>query len=100
MLTRVNRYLHHRRVLGFRLVTEGRTLRNFARFADRTGRHRVLANELAIRWAASPKGHDRFYYARRLDVVRVFAKYLSIFEPATQIPQRHVFGSAHRRPEP
>ncbi len=100
MLTQVNRYLHDRRVLGFRLVTEGRTLRNFARFADRSGRYGVLTNELAIRWAASPKGHDRFYYARRLEVVRVFAKYLSIFEPGTQIPPRYVFGSARRRPEP
>jgi hypothetical protein len=62
MLTQVNRYLQHRRVLGFRLVTEGRRLRNFARFADRSGRHGVLTNELAIRWAAAPKGHDRFYY--------------------------------------
>jgi integrase len=100
MLSRVRSYLKHRRALGFRLLVEGRMLEHFARFADRSGHHGPLTKQLAIRWAALPKGPDPLYRARRLEVVRVLAKHLSISEARTEIPPRYLFGPAHRRPDP
>jgi integrase len=38
--------------------------------------------------------------ARRLDVVRCFAKYRAIFDPDTEIPLYNVFGPAYRRITP
>jgi integrase len=100
MLSRVRSYLRQRRALGFRLLVEGRMLENFARFADHSGHRGPLTRDLAIRWAALPKSCDRLYRARRLEVVRVLAKHLRISEPRTELPPRHLFGPAHRRPDP
>jgi len=100
MATRVARYLAHRRGLGFRLKSEGCQLLDFARYADRRGHRGPLTRQLAIDWACLPKSSERFSWARRLELVRTFARHLSLTEPRTQIPPRHLFGPAHRRPEP
>lgn len=100
MLSRVRAYLKRRRALGFRLSSEGRMLESFARFADRSGHCGPLTRELAIRWASLPRGSDQLYRARRMEVVRTFAKHLSFSEPQTQLPPRYLFGPAHRRPDP
>ncbi len=75
-------------------------LENFARFADHSGHRGPLTKALAIRWAALPKACDPLYRARRWEVVRVLAKHLVISEPRTEMPPRHFFGPAHRRPDP
>jgi integrase len=100
MLTKVRAYLARRRALGFQLKCEGLQLQNFARYADRLGHRGPLTNQLAIGWACLPKGADRLYWARRLEIVRTFARHLAITEPQTQVPPRHLFGPAHRRPSP
>lgn len=100
MLAKVRVYLAHRRALGFQLKCEGMQLQNFARYADRLGHRGPLTNRLAISWACLPKAADRLYWARRLEIVRTFAQRLAITEPRTQIPPRHLFGPAHRRPSP
>jgi integrase len=100
MSSRVSAYLAWRRSLGYKLRIEGQMLENFARYADRSGHRGPLTHSLALRWAALPKGSDRLYLARRLEVVRVFAKHQTVVEPATEVPWRHVFGPAHRRSAP
>lgn len=100
MLAKVRAYLVRRRALGFQLKCEGRQLQNFARYVDKLGRRGPLTNRLAISWACLPKAADRLYWARRLEIVRTFAQDLAITEPRTQIPPRHLFGPAHRRPSP
>ena len=100
MLAKVRAYLVHRRALGFQLKCEGQQLQNFARFADQLGHRGPLTNRLAIDWACLPKTLNRLYWARRLEIVRTFARHLVITEPKTQIPPRHLFGPAHRRPSP
>lgn len=100
MLAKVRAYLVHRRALGFQLKCEGQQLRNFARYADQLGHRGALTNRLAIGWACLPKAANRLYWARRLEIVRTFARHLVITEPKTQIPPRHLFGPAHRRPSP
>ena len=100
MSARVNAYLESRRALGYKLVVEGQMLRNFARYADRSGHRGPLTRSVALRWATLAEGADRLYQARRLEVVRIFAKHQSGFEPSTEIPPTHVLGPAHRRNAP
>jgi len=100
MVSKVRAYLAFRRGLGFRLRSEGCQLMHFARYADRRGHCGPLTRQLATSWACSPKSAPRFSWARRLEVVRPFARYLLLTEPRTQIPPAHLFGPAHRRPEP
>ena len=59
MLNKVRAYLAHRRSLGFRLRSEGRTLLAFARYADGLAHRGALTRKLAIRWACLPKSADR-----------------------------------------
>ena len=100
MLEKVNRYLEFRRSLGYQLRIEGRLLQQFAVFADAAGHRGPLTTELALRWARLPEKGDRLYWARRLEVVRCFAKHLSAVESGTQVPLRGLLGRAHRRTTP
>jgi integrase len=100
MLSRVRAYLAQRRAFGYKLQTEGRMLLSFARYADRSGHRGPMTRTLALRWAALPRHADRLYHARRLEVLRVFARDQAGLEPGTEIPPRHAFGPAHRRPIP
>jgi hypothetical protein len=83
MLARVTAYLALRRCLGYKLRIEGQMLQNFARYADRSGRNGPLTRSLALCWATLPHGADRLYQARRLEVIRVFAKHQVVLEAAT-----------------
>jgi integrase len=97
---KVEEYLAFRRGLGFRLKVEGGMLRQFARFADDARHHGPLTTELALRWATATTSADRLYGARRLEVVRCFARHLAATEPGTEIPPRGLLGRAHRRNTP
>lgn len=100
MLARVRTYLEQRRALGYKLRIEGQMLLSFARYADRAGHRGPLTRKLALHWAALPKQATRPYRARRLEVVRVFARHQTAVEPATELPPRYVFGPAHGRRAP
>ena len=100
MLAKVRAYLDQRRALGFQLKSEGLRLLEFARYVDALKHRGPLTSELAIRWACLPKAADPLWRARRLEIVRTFAKHLVLTELRTQIPPRHVLGPAHRRRSP
>jgi len=100
MVNLVDEYLSYRHKLGFQLKIEGKELLRFARFADQANHHGPLTAELAIRWAALPQKADSLYRARRLDLVRRFANYRALFDPATEIPPEKIFGPSYRRTPP
>lgn len=100
MLPRVRTYLEQRRALGYKLRIEGQMLLSFARYADRAGHRGPLTRKLALHWAGLPKQATRLYRARRLEVLRVFARHQTAVEPATELPPRYVFGPAHVRRAP
>jgi len=100
MLSRVEAYLAHRRALGFQLKIQGRMLLDLARYVDARDRGGPLTRQMAIDWACSPKQASRFYWAKRLGVVRVFAQYLLLTDSRTQLPPRGLFGSVFRRSAP
>lgn len=93
-------YLSFRRGLGFAMRIEGAELMRFARYADAIGHRGPVTADLALAWARLPKDADRLYWARRLDIVRRFAKHRALFDPATEIPPDRVFGPSYRRRSP
>ena len=100
MSAKVGRYLEFRRGLGYQLKVEGTLLEPFGVFADTSGHRGPLTVELALKWAQSPKGCNRLYRARRLEIVRCFARYLAVTEPGTEVPGGKLLGPAHRRTTP
>jgi integrase len=100
MVNLAQEYLDYRRRLGFRLCSEGKMLLAFARHADREGHRGALTTELAVGWARLPAGAAPLYQSRRLQVVRGFARYRAIFDPATEVPPEGLLGPAQRRVTP
>ena len=100
MVARVEAYLHTRRQFGFQLRIVGGELLRFARYADDSGHRGAVTTELALRWAQGGTTVAQLCRARRLEIVRCFAKYQAAFEPETEIPAPGILGSAHRRTPP
>lgn len=78
-------YLRTRRALGFKLHDTERFLRQFVEELDQAGVE-VITVDAAVTWACSPTGADPFWWASKLSAVRGFARWWSVFDPATQIP--------------
>lgn len=97
MVSLVEGYLAARRQMGFALEIAGEQLLAFGRFADESGHRGSLTAELMIRWAQNAGQAKPLTSARRLEVLRPFAKYRSQFDSATEIIPRSFFGPAHRR---
>ena len=78
-------YLKLRRQLGFKLDLAGQMLRHFVRYADQE-KAAFVTVKLALRWATQPAGLTQTRNATRLGYVRGFARYLSAYDPRTEIP--------------
>ncbi|HWS27221.1 MAG TPA: tyrosine-type recombinase/integrase [Xanthomonadales bacterium] len=98
-VTHVERYLALRRAMGFELGIAGRQLLQFARFAH-AARATALTIDLALAWASAASAPTPLTRARRIELVRPFARYLQQVDPATEVPERGVFGRAHQRLAP
>lgn len=96
----VEEYLALRRRLGFALVTQGRMLLAFASHADRVAPGGPLTVDLAVQWAASCRSRDPSAAARRLDVVRGFARHRALFDPTTEVPPLGLLAPRYRRKPP
>lgn len=101
MLSLAQDYLDERRRFGFALGVSGAQLLSFARFADQAGHCGPLTVQLMMDWAqgearcASPAN-----WARRLAILRPFARHLAQVEPGTEVPSADVFSHKRRRPTP
>lgn len=100
MVVRAERYLAVRRKLGFQLRIEGGEILRFARYADSSGHRGPVTTELALLWAQSAEEATPLYRARRLEIVRCFARHQAAIEPGTEIPPAKLLGPAHRRTQP
>ena len=94
-------YLMMRRALGFKLISQGRLLLEFIGYCEQQQLDHVRT-DAAVDWATNPPkgGHDRVYQARRLMVVRDFARHLAAIDPATEIPPGGVLPYHERRVAP
>lgn len=93
-------YLAYRKSLGFQLAGVEPLLLRFAAYADRAGHRGPLTTELVLRWVRLPKAGSPGYLARRLDVVRGFARHRAVADPRTEIPPPRLLGATYRRRTP
>ena len=80
-------YLATRRTMGFKVEGLSKLLVSFVGFCEARGAIRVQT-DLALEWARTPikvEVSDALF-ARRMDAVRVFARYQHALDPDTQIP--------------
>lgn len=81
----VQDYLAMRRALGFQLRDAGRLLLKFVAFMEgRRASH--ITTPLALAWAQQPPMVQPAEWARRLSIVRIFARYRHATDPRTEIP--------------
>ncbi len=99
MVKQAQAYLAYRRSLGFLLHIEGKELLKFAKYFDKNHQGPLTEN-VAIKWAKLSKKQSRLTWARRLEIVRCFAKYYCINDPNTQIPAQGIFGKSRCRTVP
>jgi integrase len=94
MQAHAENYLSERRRLGYQLRSPGHALRSFARYIDDLGLEGPLTVEVMAAWARRAKTPDAtpVTWARRLKLLRPFARYLQQFDPRTEVPDDTVFG--------
>lgn len=60
-----------------------------------------LTTDAAVAWAtATPRSRDALWWARRLMVVRIFARHLQALDPATEVPPDDVLPLSFRQTTP
>jgi len=96
----VEDYLRDRRRWGYELAIEGRQLESFAQYLDGQEFEGPLTQEVALLWATINKSATPLTWAKKLETVRCFAKYLLPFIPGTAVPSTKLIGPAHRRVTP
>lgn len=96
-MLRVEAYLAYRRRHGFELSIDATQLRSFALFADELVIEDHLTVALAMAWAKASQRATPLTWARRIEILRGFARFCLREDPATEIPPRGLFGPAHRR---
>ena len=100
--TRIDDYLAERRRLGFELRSWDTFLTGFARYVASRHHRGPLTVELMTGWVRQGKGGrgSPGTWARRLDKLRRFVRYLKQFEPDTEMPEESVFGPVPGRVAP
>lgn len=100
LVEQVREYLEFKRSCGYQMGTPGKELMLFARYADLTRSNGSLTTELIVKWAKLPPDADPRYWATRYDIVRRFAEYRFLFDPAVEIPPKGLLGPSKRRLSP
>lgn len=101
MQSLVQEYLDDRRSLGFALAISGEQLVAFARFADLHGHCGPLTEQIIVDWVRGQATRAApITWARRLEIIRPFARYRARFDSTTYVPENNTFGPGHHRLTP
>ena len=92
-------YLRTRRTLGHRLVERGRLLGQFVDHLQANNADRLTV-AVAVGWARQPADADPVWWNERLSIVRGFARYVSAFDPTTEVPPTGLLPPGKRRITP
>ena len=92
-------YLTLRRALGYRLAREGMLLPAFITFLE-AHRSPHITTAAALAWATQPVDATPSWIAKRLTMVRGWARYLSALDPRTEIPPVDLVPARTVRPHP
>lgn len=97
----VEDYLATRRAMGFKVEGLSKLLRNFVSFCEARGALRVQ-DEIVLQWASTPikVPVSDALFARRMDAVRVFARFQHALDPATQVPPERLRRQRYQPKEP
>ena len=99
LLVHLDDYLNARRALGTQLKEPGRTLRQFVELL-REHNARFISVELALKWAKQSANVQRATWARKLSMVRQFARWMNALDPRHQVPPKRLLNVRHRRNKP
>jgi integrase len=95
----LRQYVAARRALGTQLREPAKTLSRFIRFLGRK-KSKFITIPLALEWSQQSKNVQRSTWARKLSMVRQFARWLSVIEPRHQVPPPRLLNVRHRRNKP
>lgn len=100
--SRVNEYLAERRRLGFDLHHMGGGLASLARFVAAAHHSGPLTIDIMVDWVRQDKAQHRTQatWARRLELLRPFARWMRQFDPTTEVPDESIFGPIPGRVTP
>jgi len=83
---RAEQYLAMRHQLGFKLSKTAPYVCSFVTYLEQSGMS-VVTTDAALTWATEQtRGANPANWARRLMIIRIFARHLQTLEPATEIP--------------
>ncbi|MBW2735464.1 MAG: tyrosine-type recombinase/integrase [Deltaproteobacteria bacterium] len=95
----VTDYLELRRALGFKLEREGTLLPEFAVWVDAEG-YGHISSDLALRWATQEFKASQRWGAKRLSMVRLFARYYRSIDTLTEVPPADLLPFKQQRQAP
>jgi len=95
----VDEYVRLRRNLGFKLHETGKALHDFVGYMERN-RASYITQRLALDWAQLPTGAQPAHRARRLGIVRCFARHRRATDPRTEIPPPGILPFKPKRARP
>ena len=95
----LRQYVAARRALGTQLREPAKTLSGFIQFLERK-KSKFITIALALEWSQQSEDVQRATWARKLSMVRQFARWLSVTEPRHQIPPPRLLNVRHRRNKP
>lgn len=96
----VEEYISYKNSLGYQIKIESQELRRFASYAVSIGHNGSLTTDLAFEWATLKPDYSRWYMARRMEIIRTFAKYICVLDSMAQMPPKGMFGDCHGRSTP
>jgi integrase len=97
----VTDYLAVRRAMGFKAEGLSKLLSSFVTYCEARGATHVRS-DLAVQWATSTVKApvNDALFARRMDAVRIFARYQYALDPVTEIPPNGICNRRYRPKEP
>ena len=95
----LDEYLATRRALGVKVDVHRSLLKGFVAFAV-THETVFITTEGALQWATEPHGVHPGYWARRLGMVRQFARYAHAVDPRHEVPPQGLLPYSYRRCRP
>ncbi|GAA0372577.1 tyrosine-type recombinase/integrase [Alkalibacterium iburiense] len=96
----IEEYISYKKALGYQINIESQQLRRFASYTISVGHKGSLTTDLAFEWATLKPEYSRWYMARRIEIVRTFAKYICVLDSSAQMPPKGMFGDCHGRSTP
>src|SRR5262245_35669643 len=96
--TGVDDYVAMKQALGFSFFDQKMALYTFLRFMEKKEKE-VITTDLAVEWAKS-SGKQKWYWAKRLSILRNFARYWQTIDPRTEVWAQRLMPFRYQRVKP